>query len=227
MPTSGSTFMHRLADDVGRVHPAYALLPHSRPGDIIFHYQQPDGIVAWSRVAGEAFEDRIVWGARGRAAQRAGVRPYERSGWRVPLDGPFILARKVSLAELRQREGAIRNAIESTERELLAPSMAHFSSPTDSHYGLPRITSQNFRLQSYLEVPELLRAADEAGNRGTDRFAPPPTTLRAPESPELLGQRYVDAHQNAATSRRNPLSIDPAAVERGVRGHAATQKHFG
>jgi hypothetical protein len=127
------------ADDAGHVHPAYALLQHSRPGDIVFHYQQPDGIVAWSRVAGDAFEDRIVWGARGRAAQRAGVRPYERSGWRVPLVGPFILAQRVSLAELRQREGAIATPLSPLNVRYPAPSIARFSSPTGSHYGLPRL----------------------------------------------------------------------------------------
>lgn len=36
-------------DDAGREHHAYALVSHVRLGDIVFHYQRPHGILAWSR----------------------------------------------------------------------------------------------------------------------------------------------------------------------------------
>jgi hypothetical protein len=38
-----------------------------------------------------------------------------------------------------------------------------------------------------------------------------------------LGQEYVHADEEAATSLREPFSIDPNLVDRGLRGHARTQ----
>ena len=38
-----------------------------------------------------------------------------------------------------------------------------------------------------------------------------------------LGHQYVQADEDAATSTREPFSIDPNLVDRGLRGHARTQ----
>jgi hypothetical protein len=38
-----------------------------------------------------------------------------------------------------------------------------------------------------------------------------------------LGQGYVRADEAAATSARDPFSMDPSIVDRGLKGHAATQ----
>ena len=38
-----------------------------------------------------------------------------------------------------------------------------------------------------------------------------------------LGTEYVTADEDAATSEREPFTLDPALVDRGLQGHAATQ----
>lgn len=38
-----------------------------------------------------------------------------------------------------------------------------------------------------------------------------------------LGQDYIPANEEAATSEREPFSVDPNLVDRGLRGHARTQ----
>jgi len=211
------------ADDAGHAHHAYALVPHARPGDIVFHYQKPVGIVGWSRVVGVPFEDDITWGARGRVAQRAGVKPYLRPGWRVPLEGPFMLSNPISLGDLRTHEQAIRTATESAEAEIPGTLYRPFQlsdlqplRPTQ-HY-LTKLP-----LGVVLAVPALLTAADQAGNRATDALASPPEKPVAPAMPSGLGQAYVKADEDAASTERDPFTIDPATVDRGVRGHATTQ----
>jgi hypothetical protein len=39
----------------------------------------------------------------------------------------------------------------------------------------------------------------------------------------VFGQPYVHAAEDAATSEREPFSVDPNLVDRGLRGHATTQ----
>jgi hypothetical protein len=39
----------------------------------------------------------------------------------------------------------------------------------------------------------------------------------------LLGDEYRPADEEAASAERDPFAIDPALVERGIRGHAITQ----
>lgn len=52
----------------------------------------------------------------------------------------------------------------------------------------------------------------------------------APSSPgdevaesDQLGQPYIAADEATATTERDPFTIDPSVVDRGVRGHASTQ----
>lgn len=50
-----------------------------------------------------------------------------------------------------------------------------------------------------------------------------PLQLAAIPQEDTFGQDYIQADEDAATSAREPFSIDPNLVDRGVRGHAKTQ----
>lgn len=191
-------------------------------GDVIFHYRQPDGVVGWSRAAGAPFRSEIVWGARGRVAQKAGVKPYNRPGWSVPLEGPFMLDEAVTLSDLRAREPAIRAAIEAAEAQvggtLYRPFQLSDIQPLrgTQHY-LTKLP-----LGVVLAVPSLLAAADEAGNPATPEIASSPVKPHAlPHTG--LGQNYLSADEEAASADRDLFTVDPAVIDRGVKGHAVTQ----
>lgn len=49
----------------------------------------------------------MLWAARGTYARAAGVKPYERNGWRVPLRGPVMLQKPLLLDVLRERRALL------------------------------------------------------------------------------------------------------------------------
>jgi hypothetical protein len=53
--------------------------------------------------------------------------------------------------------------------------------------------------------------------------AAPPMPTNQPGSPQELGDDYRTADEILTIPRRDPFAVDPALVERGVRGHALTQ----
>ncbi len=209
------------ADDAGRAHHAYALVPHVRDGDVIFHYQQPHGLVGWSRAIGAPYMDAIVWGARGRVAQKAGVQPYTRPGWRVALEGPFLLQTPVSLATLRAAEPAIRQAIVEAEESIVGTLYRPFQISDKQPLRATQHYLTKLPLSVILAVPPLIAAADEAGNAAASMLADP--RLVPPQVAGDVGQPYIPADAEAATAQRDPFTIDPGAVDRGLRGHASTQ----
>jgi hypothetical protein len=57
-------------DDDGSEYWSYSLVTEVADGDITFHYDQgKHAIVSWSRAAGEAWAEDIVWAARGTSAR--------------------------------------------------------------------------------------------------------------------------------------------------------------
>jgi hypothetical protein len=50
-----------------------------------------------------------------------------------------------------------------------------------------------------------------------------PTETFAPKEGEGLGSAYREADETASVSQRDPFDVDPALVERGIKGHAHTQ----
>lgn len=200
-------------DDAGHAHHGYALLPHVRPDDIIFHYRKPHGLVAWSRAAGPPYEEPLVWGARGRVAQRAGVKPYARPGWRVGLDGPFMLDAPVSLDELRHIEGDIRRVVEETRRSVSGAIYSPFQlSPRQ-----PLRATQHY----LTKFPAGLVPVVPGLQQSLARQSSPPSGRV--DGQMRLGQGYVTASEASETAARDPFTVDPSIVDRGLRGHAATQ----
>jgi hypothetical protein len=215
-----------VADDAGHAHHAYALVPYVRNSDIVFHYlTTPGAIVGWSRVVGEPFTEELVWGARGRVAQKAGVKPYLRPHCRVGLEGPFMLRSPVSREELQHRETAIRKAIETTEAvtrgSIYRPFQLSYKQPMrgTQHY-LTKVPVSLVRAIPSLAEAVALKVPGDTRNPGRALARPHPV---GPIEGSELGQHYIDADEQAADSQRDPFSVDPTVIDRGVRGHAKTQ----
>jgi hypothetical protein len=73
----------------------------------------------------------------------------------------------------------------------------------------------------------LTRVADADRRGDLLRFAgaPPGPSYRttAPGSASDFGRAYVPANESVQSAERDPFSVDPDAIDRGNRGHAATQ----
>jgi hypothetical protein len=204
-------------------HPAYVLIKEIRPGDVVLHYDlRSRQIALWSRAASYPFAEDIVWGSHGVVARKAGVEPYRRSGWRVLLEGPFELAAPVTFAELRAGETAIRAAFGSVRTE----HQGSLYLPLEISDKWPLRPTQFYLTKAPLAwlkaLPGLAAVAVAAAEPGTSDITGPVLRSAIPDSGDV-GQAYIPADEQAATSEREPFSIDPSLVDRGLRGHARTQ----
>jgi hypothetical protein len=212
------------ATDKGQAnHPSYVLIKEVRPGDVVLHYHLPSRRIAlWSRVASRPFEEDIVWGAHGVVARKAGVEPYRRPGWRVLLEGPFELPTPVTFADLRIAEPEIRAVFEAVR----AQHQGSLYLPLEISDKRPLRPTQFYLTKAPLAwisaVPGLAvvpAAVDRAGSSDITG----PVLLAAMPDERKLGQDYIRADEEAATSEREPFGVDPNLVDRGLRGHARTQ----
>ncbi len=97
-PDIGADLKAPERDDAGSEYWSYSLVPEVGDGDIVFHYdRRRHAIVAWSRAAGEAWEDDIVWAARGTSARGSNTKPYKRPGWKLGLADHGAVSPEVSL----------------------------------------------------------------------------------------------------------------------------------
>jgi hypothetical protein len=202
--------------DNGKPYWSYSLIHELGEGDIVFHYDKNrQAVTAWSRAAGSTWSDEVVWGSHGTVAREQGIRPYKRPGWRLALENFTELDKSVSLEEFRAREDAIEEMASELEKKYGRPVYLPFAlskrrvlRPAQGYLvKMPR--------ELVLTVPTLRVAADRA-----EEFAR--VSARLAES-SAVGARYRSANEEAAVSERDPFSIDPTLVERGLRGHAATQ----
>ncbi len=205
-------------DDAGRENWTYALVREVEDGDVVFHYEKSEhAITSWSRAAGGWWADEIVWGTPRSTSSRGPVAPYERPGLCHGLHGPFPLSEPLALGELRAAEGAIRTALDAVEAAYDGTLYLPFQLRDD---GLRAF--QGYLAKMPVEIvralPKLAAAADEAA-------AVPPEVARPRRIPSVdrMGRRYRPADETTAVSDRDPFPVDPAVVERGVRGHARVQ----
>lgn len=77
-------------------------------------------------------------------------------------------------------------------------------------------------LDLVLALPSLTRAADDAGNQDVPSLRSPSNVTETIALSDL-GASYKPADEDASTSERDPFTVDPNLVDRGLRGHAATQ----
>lgn len=204
-------------------HAAYVLIKEVHPGDVVLHYHLPSRQIAmWSRAASYPFDEDIVWAAHGVVARRANVEPYRRPGWRVLLEGPFELPAPVTFADLRAAEAAIRAAFSVVR----AQHRGSLYLPLEISDKRPLRPTQFYLTKAPLAwinaLPGLASVAAASAQSGTSDITGPVFRSAIPGEREV-GQSYIRADEQAATSARDPFSIDPGLVDRGVRGHARTQ----
>lgn len=73
-------------DEKGRPFWSYDLITEVAEGEIVLHYDREEhAVVAWSIAVGSAWEDTVVWAARGTYARGQNIQPHERPGRRLSL----------------------------------------------------------------------------------------------------------------------------------------------
>lgn len=191
---------------------SYELLRKPLAGHIVYHYDgNSQAIIGYSEIVGEPWDDRIVWAAQGTSARKQGIVPHLRDGIRrglggfVPLEAPLTKAR---LIENRREMIAIRDAIAARGKPSRFPFIPYGDNDLRAIQGyLTKLP------QAVLELFPELRPKDH-------RLV---TTTPGAVSASALGTSYRRANEVLAVSERDPFAVDPALVERALRGHAATQ----
>lgn len=192
----------------------YSLIQEVQPGDIVLHYWKPRrGIVGYSRAVGEHWEDQVTWAAHGTSARDAGVSPYSRPGWRLGLEHFTELSRPVTLEMLRENEARIREIRAQLEREVGGALYLPFELSPKRPLRMMQGYLAKFPAAAMYTIPELERVAGSS----------PRHPVAASDASLRLGVEYRSASIENAVSERDPFSVDPAIVERGIRGHAVTQ----
>jgi predicted RNA-binding protein with PUA-like domain len=209
----------------GRAHHAYKLITDVEHGDIVFHYSTPkQAVVAWSRVVGTPFADTVIWGTHaGRLDERA--KAHARPGWRVGLEGPYLLDGPITLADLRGRESDIR----AIHTGLAAAATAALYFPFELSTKRAMRPTQFYLTKLPREVVALfpvLQGAAEEGARTTLSPAVPRPPVRQAAASGELGMDYQSPPAGEGTSRSEPFSPDPDVIDRGKRGHRDTQEEL-
>jgi hypothetical protein len=211
-------------DARGNRSPGYSLIWWVEQGDIVFHYDRNrQAIVAWSRATGAVSEAPVVWlSHRGETRRRLGA-ATSQPGWWLDLEGPFPLDELVTLADLRAAGGAIRAALDALQQD--RDGSLYF--PFFFYGGEELRPMQPYLNKLPAEIVALLPGLEAAAQSAIASGK----TVRVPLSiepvPSVVGQtlgapyRVVEA--STLPDRRDPFMVDPAVVERGLKGHADTQ----
>jgi hypothetical protein len=209
--------------DDGREFWGYSLISEIDDGDLVFHYHKDDqAIVAWSRASGSVWEDVVLWGAHGTAARSANVQPYLRPGWRQGLEDFNRVSPAVTLEDLRSRENDLKAVSDWLAAEHGSRSV-YF--PVNFYPGSMR-PAQGYLTKLPKAVVAMFPSLASAARAGlaSDRSA------RTPGSEAIatghggeLGADYRREDEEVAVAQRDPAEVDPALIERGLRGHKRTQ----
>ena len=104
---------------------SYSLLEEIRDGDVVYHYDGiAQAIVARSVASGIAWEDELVWAARGLSARAASILPHPRPGWYFGLERFEKLPVAITLADIRKRVDGLRSLKASLEEEVGGPLLS-------------------------------------------------------------------------------------------------------
>lgn len=202
--------------DNGRPYWSYTLVTQVQPGDVVLHYYKPDkAVVALSVAAGLPWEEDIVWASHGTVARAAGVEPYRRPGFRLALEHFTYLRDPIDLEQFRAGEAQLRAA--AAEVEALGRGRSYF--PFALSEKRPVRPQQGYLVKVPRRLidlfPDLGQAVGEVMGDLSGRATPSGVID--------VGDDYRWANETAASSERDPFAVDPALVERGIRGHARTQ----
>jgi hypothetical protein len=199
-------------DDSGQDNWRYSLILESRPGDIVYHYYKPSqAIVARSYVSSEPRSSEIVWAARGTYARKKGTQPHARPGWLVDLQQFDMLPNPLTLEQIRHRSHDLTEARSSTLNRYGNP--IYF--PFEISLKRPIRMLQGYAFKLPVEVVKQFQELQY----GIDV----PTGLGIDVARRDIGAPYVAPNEHIKTKQRDPFEVDPDAIDRGLRGHAATQ----
>lgn len=192
---------------------SYDLIHRVRPGDVVYHYDRNRrAIVGLSEATGQPWADKVVWAAQGMSARKQGIVPHLRDGFRLGLNGYVPLAKPVTKEMLVARRDAlfaVRAAVEQFGRPSRFPFIP---------YGQTDVRA----LQGYLtKLPkDLLEVLPELKINPVT-FADESTAKIV--EPVKFGVSYRPANEALAVSTIDPFEVDPALVERALKGHASAQ----
>jgi hypothetical protein len=198
------------ANEQGEDYWSYSLIHEIEEGDLVYHYDGvAQAITARSVATGIVWTQDVVWAARGSSARSANIAPHSRPGWYLGLESFERLPTPITLDSIRNQADAVRSLTASLRLEFGEPLYFPFEI-SDRRPIRP--------MQGYLfKLPSGFR----------ELFGVPPTPLPMPaimsSSHQGLGDDYRTADEILTIPRVDPFAVDPALVERGVRGHAVTQ----
>jgi hypothetical protein len=205
-------------DAVGNRTPGYSLIWWVQIDDIVFHYDKNKrAITAWSRAAGHVTEAPTVWLSHHAATRRRLHQERAQPGWWLDLDGPFPLDPSVTLAQIRESAPELRTILEALRSD--HPGSLYF--PFSFYGGAEPRPQQPYLNKLPVEFVELFPALATA----TGLASPATDDRKVPTTPPL-GAAYREAHVSPLPSERQPFTVDPALVERGLKGHADTQNEL-
>ena len=192
---------------------SYSLLKSVRQGDVIFHYDRnQQAIVARSIATGELWTDNITWAARGVYAREAGIQPHTRPGWYVGLEDYEQLKTPLELELIR----AFQKEIFKLMSELIVEVGSPLYFPFEMSDVRPMRPMQGYLFKLPLFFVKLF--GELLGKYAFNRLM-----INDNKTEGFIGAEYRTADEETSVGERDPFSIDPAIVERGLRGHSATQ----
>lgn len=230
-------------DESGQWYWGYGLINEIRPGDVVLHFDQnADAFIGMSRTVGTVWTGDIRWAARGTYARAKRIEPHNRPGWYLGLEEFTLLPTHVGKDVLEEHRAPLVELVETLEKThgepLYFPLMLY-------KRGRPISPQQAYLTKCPVEFLELLpdlapvlRFADadrqpsviSGEHLHLQNASPMPQprggTVDAPiarEPSSEWGSEYRNADEEAAVSQRDPFDVDPAHVERSLRGHASTQ----
>lgn len=211
-PDIGGTLMAPKANEQGDDFWSYSFVREVKEGDLVYHYDGiAQAIVARSIATGLAWEGELVWAARGSSARSTGVVPHPRPGWHHGVEQYERLSTPITLELIRSRADALRLMTDSLKKEVGQP--LYFPFEMGKNRPIRPMRGYLFKLP-FLEL---------FGLAAIPPSAPMPTV---PARTDGLGEDYRAADEHVAVAERDPFAVDPALVERGVRGHAITQNRL-
>lgn len=202
-------------DAAGNRTPGYSMIWYIEVDDIVFHYDKKEhAITSWSRAAGHVTESPTIWLSHRSATRRRLQQERAQPGWWLDLDGPFPLDPPLTLAQIRASAPDLHALLDALQSEHSGSLYFPFSfyggtEPRPQQHYLNKLPAEFVAL-----FPALTLAAGQASSDAEDRRA------RAALS---LGTTYRESRVSPLPTERQPFTVDPALVERGMRGHSDMQ----
>lgn len=205
----------RAADGGGTA--GYSLIWWVQRDDVIFHYDKNEhAITGWSRAVGEVVEAPVVWLSHRGATRRKLRTARPQPGWWLDLDGPYPLDEPLTLAQLREEGSTFRAVMDQLRQRDLGAVYFPFFFYAGSTLRPMQPYLNKLPEKLVAQLPALASAAKTAANTV-------PLVGSKAASKTQIGGDYRPATFSSLPDVRDPFTVDPAIVERGLRGHADTQ----